>query len=320
MKSLNIVHISPTPLVAAPGKIAKAQRQVGHNAICIIFSDYPAHTNLAGKFIEDSILFTQELQKYLENSIAQADVIHIHNNCPYDKVKWILALNQEATFVYQIHSPMREGPVFLDRTEEIGLPFTKFLVVGQHHSKLYPNYIPVPNIIHSVPSLNLREKNEKLKVIYSPTNKHEGRWNNKFSATLDITLRSLKNLNLIEILSFEKPIPPNTLMYLRRNAHLTIDEIATGGFHQVSLEGLCAGNVVINGSDYFGQVGFSRFTNYVLPPFQTASDNDIQDVLLKFVDDVDLTRFWQQKSFEYFTQYLSPEKLVQFFIQAYGVA
>lgn len=318
-RKLNIVHISPTPLVAAPGKIAKAQRKCGHNAICIIFSDYPVHTNLSGKFIDESILLTPELKPYLEESLAQADVIHVHNNCPADKVLWILQHNQLATFVYHIHSPMREGPVFLDRTKTIGLPFKKFLVVGQHHSKLYPHYIPVPNIIHQVPSLNLRKDNEKLRVIYSPTNKHEGRWNNKFSEVLDATLDSLAKLDFIELIMSKTPIHPNVLMYLRKRAHLTIDEIATGGFHQVSLEGLCAGNVVINGSDYFGKVGFSRFSEQILPPFQSASDSDIKDILLKFACDAELTRVWQKKSFEYFTRYLYPERLAEFFIQAYGV-
>lgn len=314
---MNIVHISPTPLVASPGKIANAQRLVGHNSVCMILNDYPEKGPLFKKFIDDSIIFNNETRDFLIHSISLADIIHVHNNCPKNIVQLILDINKNALFVYQIHSPMREGPVYIDRTKTIGLPFEKFLVVGQHWAKLYPKYIPVPNIINFSPSLNLRRNDEKLRVAFSPTHKHQGRWTSKNSELLNKTLDALVNLDVIKLIKPNAPVAPNVLMYMRRSAHLTIDEIATGGYHQVSIEGMCAGNVVINGADFFAKKAYSKFSDGELPPFVFASDFNIKDILWNFVNDVSITNEYQKKSYNFFQSYLSPERLVNFFDKAY---
>ncbi|MDM1022219.1 hypothetical protein QSV37_18285 [Acinetobacter sp. VNK23] len=317
MKYFNIVHISLTPLVAAPGKMAKLQREFGHNACCIVLNDYPSKGPLANKFLDDSILFTKEMTPFIENSIRQADIIHIHNNCPIDKAQLINRLNQKTKFIYHVHSPLREGPLFLDRTQDMGIVFDDFLVVGQHWPKLYPNYKPVPNIIFHTPSINLRQKGEKLRIAYSPTHQHIGKWTSKHCQELNDTINSLSSLGLIELIRPESPVHPNTLMYMRRYCHLTIDEIATGGYHQVSLEGLCAGNIVINGADYFGKKVLANFCENVDPPFIHAHSSNIAEVITRFVQSEELTREWQTKSLEYFQKYLLPSRLIHIYNSIY---
>lgn len=106
-------------------------------------------------------------------------------------------------------------------------------------------------------------------------------------------------------------------MDIRRRCHVSIDEIATGGFHMVSLEGMCAGNIVINRADYFSRATFAGFCGGELPPFVYADDDSIADVLLQFADDCSLTAVKQAESYKYFIRHCEPARLVEIFDAAY---
>lgn len=317
MSALNIVHITPTPLVGSPGKIAFVQRLKGHNAISVALSDYPKGGPLENKFLENSMVITSFTSKYINECVSSADVIHIHNYLPNDKYLWLMELNQKAIFAYQVHSPQREGPLYVLRAEKSPVEYEVKFVVGQHWGRFYPDYIAVPNLILSPPSINLRKKDEKLRVMFSPTHKHNGRWTSKYSAALEESLITLSKANKIELVCPEQPVHPNILMWVRRNCHVTIDEIATGGFHMVSLEGLCAGNIVINRADYFAKVTFANFCKNNMPPFIYADENNIFDVLLELSNSVDKTAKLQKDSFSYFKDFCNPLEHVEIYNKAY---
>lgn len=314
-KKYNIVHVSQTPLVAAPSKIAAAQRIVGHNAVAIAINDYPG--NLKGMFIDDYMTDTPFSKPIIERLIKSADIIQIHNDLPKAWVEYLIEINQRADYIYQVHSPLREGPLYIPRDEFIGIPFSAKFVVGQFQPRIHTDYIIVPNIILEPPSLNLRKQGEKLRVVFSPTHLRPGRWNNKYVEELDVAIKSLCALGKIEIIMPSEPVHPKILMAARRTCHVSIDEIATGGFHQVSLEGLAAGNIVINRADYFSKVAFSKFTEGKIPPFLYADKMTIGEVLTQLVDDVELTNSLQFASYDYFSKYLIPTKMAKVFDDAY---
>lgn len=316
-KKYKIVHISQTPLVAAPAKIALAQRISGHEAIAVAIKDYPAAGPLAGKFTEDFLIEDSFTKKIIDDAIIAAEIIHIHNDLPQDWVERLLNSNQTARYVYQVHSPLREGPLYLPRDVEIGLPFSLNLVVGQFQPRIHRNYTFVPNIIHETPSVKPRKKGEKLKVIFSPTHMRPGRWNNKHVEELDISIQSLVKLGKIEAIIPDKPVSPKVLMAVRRDCHVTIDEIATGGFHQVSIEGLAAGNVCINKADYFSKKVFSTFAEGETPPFLYADADTIAANLEDLANDWEKTADLQITSYNYFKKHLSPLKMANFFDKAY---
>lgn len=321
MSALNIVHITPTPLVGSPGKIAFTQRLKGYNAIAVALSDYPKGGPLENKFLENTLMITDFTRKYINERISNADIIHIHNYLPSDKYLWLQELNQKAIFAYQVHSPQREGPLYVLRAEKLSpIKYDVKFVVGQHWGRFYPDYIAVPNLILSPPSINLRKKAEKLRVIFSPTHKHIGRWTSKYSAILEEALIALSKAGKIELIRPEHPIHPNILMWMRSNCHVTIDEIATGGFHMVSLEGLCAGNVVINRADYFAKATFANFCKNNIPPFVYADENSIFDVLLELANNIDKTAKLQKDSFDYFKDFCNPLELVEIYNKAYKYA
>jgi len=321
MCALNIVHITPTPLVGSPGKIAWAQRMKGHHAIAVALSDYPKGGPLEGKFLDRTLVINEFTREYIENALQRANIIHIHNYLPGNRVDWLRGLNQSASYVYQVHSPLREGPLYVGRAEtDAPFDFRLRLVVGQHHGRFYPSFLPVPNLVLSPPSIKPRRRGEKLRVMFSPTVRQTGRWTSKHSATLEIVLQTLEKLGKIELIYPKQPVPPETLMEVRRGCHISIDEIATGGFHMVSLEGICAGNVVINRADYFARATFSAFCDGKFPPFVYADDSNIADVLLKLADDPEETARLQQDGYAYFKRYCDPLRLIEVFDAAYELA
>lgn len=311
MSVLNIVHISPTPLVGSPGKIAWAQKNSGHQSIAVALNDYPQAGPLSKKFLDRTLTIDAFTKDYIENEIAKADILHIHNYLPSGKADWLKNLNQSAKYVYHVHSPLREGPLYTSRAEVDDIDFDVRLVVGQHWGRFYPDYVPVPNIILSPSTIRLRNYGEKLRVMFSPTHKHPGRWTSKHSDALTSVLSDLERLGKIEVISPQIPVLPETLMDVRRSCHVTIDEITTGGFHMVSLEGMCAGNIVINRADYFSKATFASFCQGEMPPFQYADDSCIADVLFSYANDVDLTNFKQLEAYNYYRKNCCPTKLVE---------
>ena len=319
--SLKVLQLSPTPLVAAPARLARALRSAGVDSLCAVLKDYPASGALGGKFVDDTVVLDgacAEAEALVGDFVAEADIIHVHNDLPAERVRWLREQSPRAAFVYQVHSPLREGPLYFDRTEQIGLPFRAHLVVGQYQPRHYPDYTPVPNLVPERPSIRTRKQGETLKVMFSPSHTRGGRWNAKYSKPLEDAVKALRDSGQIEVIWPAAPVPPSVLMALRRRCHVTIDEIVTGGFHQVSIEGLCAGNVVINRADFFSKAMMAQCAgSQALPPFVHADDDSILDVLRRLAGDAQQTAELQHASHEYFQKHLASENLVQRFISIY---
>lgn len=311
--SLNIVHVASTPLVGAPAKIAAVQRSMGFDSIAIYESDYPEKGGLAGKFVEESLKYKSEnkLQAaVLLKKVQQSEIVHVHNYISADLVVFLKRHASGARYVYQTHSPLREGPLYVERYQQLELPFEKLLTVAQYQPRHYPQFIPVPNFILSSPFLNLKKENEVLRVMYSPTHNRGGRWNSKYCKELEDAIAGLVNNKKIEVITPDAPLHPLMLTEVRKTCHVTIDEIATGAYHQVSLEGLCAGNVVINRADYFSKAMLALHSSGEMPPFYYADFDNIFDVLSELSKNCELVNDFQKKSYDFFKNYLDPQKLI----------
>lgn len=321
VKKIKVIHVSQTPLVAAPYKIAAAQRRIGIDAKSIALNDYPKKGPLANKFIGDSLVWGEadkNIISLIHESLRSADIIHVHNDISGPALDFIKNNCTGSNFVYQVHSPLREGPLYCKRAESIGLPFSAFLVVSQYQPRQYQDYICVPNVILDEPSLNLRREGERLKLLFSPSHTRAGRWNAKYSERLEQCIRHLDGLGLVDVVWPEQPLSPIELMSIRRTCHVSIDEICTGAYHQISLEGLCAGNVVLNRADYFSKAMLANVSKSdEMPPFINADDFSIESVLLKLATDWQYTAEMQQRSYDYFCANLSPEKMAKTYESVY---
>lgn len=321
-EALSILHIAETPLVGAPSKLAAAQRACGAEALSVSVKDYPQGGPLYQLFAEGLITLERgeaHLRAMVTAFLKRVQIVHVHNSIPEPQVAWLREHAQHAAFVYQTHSPLREGPLYVTRAEHLGLPFAAHMAVAQYHPRQYPDYLPVPNLVLDMPYLRERQPGERLRVMFSPANKQQtGRWNRKFSERLNRVLDGLVETGKIELVVPEIALRPTALMLLRRSCHVSIDEILTGAFHQVSLEGLCAGNVVINRADYFSKLAFASAVGAPeLPPFQCADEDSVAEVLIRLADDVALTAQLQRQGYDYFRAHLDPKKLTGLFLDAY---
>ncbi|MCP4178857.1 MAG: glycosyltransferase [bacterium] len=324
MKSkIKVVHLSPTPLVGAPSRISNALNKYANvDSTVVLFSDYPG--NLKGKFLSDSITFFDKgddfKYKFIIGLINEADILHIHNFLKDDLLHKIYSdvHNSELKYVYHCHSPLREGPLFHDQTKSMGIDFSLKLAVSQYNPRIFQDYKFAPNIINFKPSLKLIKNDEKIKILISPAHKRTGfRWNQKYSKHIDEVLKSLKKLQLIELIDIVG-YSPHEIFEIRKNTHITIDEVLTGAFHQISLEGLAAGNVVINNSDWASlEVSKNISINHEAPPFLITDEKDFEKTILDIINNRKKLRYLQEKSYKYFLANLLPELLVKYYVRYY---
>jgi hypothetical protein len=279
------------------------------SARSLVLADYPGA--LAEKFLSNSTLWPEGVEDAdVTRAVSAARVIHVHNTLPPRVCEAILRLAPAATYIYQVHSPLREGPLFTPQDREIGLPFRLRLVVGQYQPRQYPSFIPVPNVIFRAPSENPIRAGERPRVLFCPTHSRGGRWNAKLCPKLDRALEDLERLRVIARVVPGIPLHPDDLFALRRGCHISVDEIVTGAFHQVSLEGLATGNATLNGADFFSRVIFAETVGATEePPFIHAEPDSVESILLSLARDTDRLREIQAASSRYFAEYLAPEVL-----------
>lgn len=323
MQNINVLHISNTPLVGAPGKISKYLSLKDFYSNHFYLNDYPEP--LRNFFNGNSILLdthNETINDFFIENVKKADIIHIHNTITEDICYKIIELNNKCKFVYQVHSPLREPPLYCNNIKNIPLTFNAKLCVSQVHPRLYQDFIMVPNIVDHQGKMGAINT-QNIKIIFSPThsrNNVEHPFSSKYSPMLEknINIISSKFSEKVKFIDIKKPISPLALLKIREDCHISIDEIATGGFHQVSYEGLACGNVVINNADIFSTKVFADAINSPeLPPFVNTDDNNFINNIEMLINDRKILKSQMEASFNYYQKYMKPEKLIDCFIKIY---
>jgi hypothetical protein len=319
MKQYKVLHISQTPLVDSPRKISECTNlYTNYHSDVIVFNDYPG--KMQGIFSSGVLLF-DKVKKRCLSIIKSADIIFIHNFLNNDQEEIVFKhSNSDAKFVYQAHSPLREGPVFTKYASSGGrIEFDERCVISQYQPRLYSDYTIVPNLILEKSSLNLLKEAETPVVLFSPAHSRTGgRWNDKTAPLIEKALQSMDQLGLIRLI-VAHGYTPYDLFQIRKRSHITIDEIITGAFHQVSLEGLCAGNVVINNSDFFSDLMLKSVAKKDIDtPFFKASLDNFKERFMELILNHEEIRRLQSQSNTYFEKSLLPERLITHYERIYN--
>jgi len=316
---MNVVHLSKTPLASSPGRISFYLNQIGVNSAHFFEQDYPG--DLKGKMTMRSYHLdgSESSLELLEYHLSKANIVHIHNHISSALVTQVNKFFEGGKLIFHAHSPLREGPLFTNVSNQMDLKFTDFYVVAQYQPRHYQDYTPVCNIVPEIKYFRNVGVEGKIKVLYTPAhNRSGGRWNPKGSTKLSSALDYLSAQDKIELKSPPKLNELQLLSY-RQLCDVTIDEIVTGSYHQISLEGMSAGNVVINNADFFS-VEMLRMAVKAneAPPFFTMSNDDVG---LKLEQLIGLSSEelldYKYKSKEYFDKYLKPERLASLLVENY---
>lgn len=314
-----IVHLSRTPLAGAPGRLSDAlDRHSCYSSICFIEADYKDAQ--AGIFGGGAVYLktTAGLEdRLLDEALRGAAIIHIHNQISPSLAARIREMDLGIPVVYHLHSPTREGPLYAPRSGDMQQRITAILTAAQAHPRFYPNAIPVPNIVPELPPTPFPPSDDRIRILYAPVQKRGGRWNGKGSLELDAAIDEVSRRPDVEIVRLGAPCPSHVLYRFRQACHITIDEISTGAFHQISLEGLHAGNAVINGADFATMQTIAGWAGEH-PPFIISSERSIRDDLNLLLNDREHLSRIQKASHEYAIQRLNPKNLVSIYERVYN--
>lgn len=318
-----IVHLSSTPLAGAPARLSRTlQEHSKFDSLCFVERDYKK--GMANLFTNGAMVLNsgenKEAQDMLRTALKTASIVHIHNYIPPRLVEHLRHSEFNGQIFYHLHSPRREGPLYVPRGNEFNLPIARELVVAQMHPRFYPDATPVPNIVpEGKPSLREPDTQDKIRILYFPAEKRGGRWNGKVSDKLTKALATVSSHKDVEIIKLSQPQPSFMLERIRGMCDITIDEISTGGFHQISLEGLQAGNAVINGADEISMRVMMGWAG-ARPPFVTSHPNTISDDIWKLINDREYLASVRADSASYAQKYMQPKKLIKIYENIYQEA
>lgn len=316
-----IVHLSNTPLAGAPARLSQTLNQLTDwDSLCFLEQDYKVPMN--GLFTQNCYVLSgsddDDCVKLLREAIKSASIIHIHNYITPRIVTMLMSVEFTAPVLYHLHSPTREGPLYVSRQLDIRLPVARTLAVAQMHPRFYVDAIPVPNIVPlALPDLRA-EPDGKIRILYAPAQLRNGRWNGKGSQELGHAMEAVSHRPNVEVVKLSRPQPSHVLERIRAMCDITIDEIVTGGFHQISLEGLQAGNAVINGADEISQRVMMGWTGGARPPFIVSTPRTIENNLLKLIEDRNYLADRKQASRAFADKHLQPAELIKIYEKTYA--
>ena len=299
-----ILHLSRTPLVNAPGNLSNVFNEMLKSESTWFYEqNYPTAipTPYGSKEIFE--------KKRLAQALDSADHVIVHNFLTDESEQIIRDSLSSATFYRHLHSPQREGPIFQRQLETRNRDKMKCSVVCQYQQTLWSGLRPLPNIVYLSPTC--LPQSEFRGVITNPTHKRGGRYNAKVTQQYSEQINAFKR-NYGHHFYETTGVPIEILHNIRCGFSILIDEVVTGGFHLSSVEGLCSGNIVINGAkDYVIDSFMSCLDIPSRPPFIRSSPatiyDDLTDIALKF----DKFKQLRMESKNYFETFLSPHRLIK---------
>jgi hypothetical protein len=185
----------------------------------------------------------------------------------------------------------------------------------------YPEATPVPNVVpiddgwHTPGYRSLYIPNKsKLRVAFSPSSMLSKGWDNKGYPETRAVLRGLyPNIEHKVFTGMELP----DLLNLRRDFDVCIDEIATGSYHLVSLEGLSHGQATIANLDSKTIDALEIVTGTREHPWVCANSRNLARILRELDHDRDRLSDIRKASRAYMEKYWDPFRVTQIYMAAY---
>jgi hypothetical protein len=312
---MKIVHLSDTPLSAAPYRLMKVQRIAGMDARLVCGVDtFGGRARLPWQ----DLLVSHNTRDEVVRLLNEADIIHIHNRWLNQKIfrLWpeCLSIVNKKPKVLQYHSP--RDSLMKDTPSSFALNCPK-LVVAQYHVRLYPEATPVPNVVpiddvwhtpeHTAP------EHTPLRVCFSPSSFSDRGWDNKGYVATKAVLRAMSSIEHKIFHGLELP----TLLLQRKGYHVSIDEVMTGSYHMVSLEALSQGQVAIANLDAKTIDALEIVTGTREHPWVIANIKNLREVLNRLDKDRDLLQTQCKLGRSYMEKYWDPFRVANLYKEAY---
>lgn len=243
----------------------------------------------------------------------QADHVIFHNCTQQSYIDIVQkSAKSTATINYHFHSPPFEPPLFsydiIAKNK-----FDNVFTVAQGYSRFYENSVPIANII---PDIKLFEiKNRRSAIVVGHLRTTSARWSKKIPANLIKNLETLFKNSGVEICTIPsifgaETVPYRTFYQGLQGFDYVIDDICSGLFHQISLEGLKSGCIVFSAADEYSLNSFCQAAECPPPPFDFVADiQDIYEKVRYYERNPSVLRATQVKNLAYADEYLPAIRL-----------
>ncbi len=253
LKMINVLHLSTTPLVGAPGNQCRALNESG-----LARARWAVLDDSVGQYKAMAFDLDLTWARNRDEIVALAqvcDVLHLHNfidlqTQAFEPLDFGAFRARGKPMVRQFHSQPGFVAKVMSQSEEAiqACPIPK-LVIAQYPERGYPTAALVRNLVYVPPRVaQAGADNRPVRVGYAPSrfnSAHTSRWDTKgYPETLAV-LRRLKKLAARRGLAVELDVIEHAshAECLRRKAlcDLFVDDLATGSYHLNTLEALAMG-------------------------------------------------------------------------------
>lgn len=247
---MRILQLSITPMSGLPYRLSEmVNTHTAHESRCIV-----GREGYGTKVFPHDLVWRTDKRR-CEEALEWADVYVMHSYCSARNNPWnikkYLKPNSKVTAHYSVQPETANKELVTQ-----GVPTT---VSAQYHARFFlestvmPNVMPIRHPWYR-PAERKWPPAVPLHIAYSPSNQigarerpDRHRWATKgYPETLKI-LQDLVKRNGTEKVRFTvlQGLPLETCLKMRAEAHINIDEVATGSYHNVFLEGLAQGQVSV---------------------------------------------------------------------------
>lgn len=257
----------------------------------------------------------QNWPSILGDYASKADHIIFHNCTDQNFIDIARKSAKQATSLsYHLHSPPFEAPLYgYDIISEN--KFDTIFSVAQGYTRFYDNSVPIANIIPDIKIFNSTHRRSAVMVGHLRTT--NARWSKKIPSDFVKKLEVLLKKDGVDVSTIPKlfgaeSVPYSTFAHALQNFDYVVDDVCSGLFHQISLEGLKSGCIVFSAADTYSISSFCEAAQCPTPPFDMISDiYDIYEKVRYYERNPATLRAAQARNFEYAQAYLSEARLAQ---------
>lgn len=308
---MNVLHVADGPLSGAPYRLMQVQRLGGLEARLLDYVEPPGR----GSFPRDVPMDgdPDAVARLLET----ADIIHYHNwrltSLLFKFHPWARDIARRKPSVIQFHSPRAGNGWFEDELRD---PAVIKLVVAQHHVRLFPECLPVPNAVPIDDPLHRPAgvHNQPPVIAFTPFRCGRRGWYAKgCGKTLEVLRRGFSH-------RFVSGAPLREVLELRAQCDIAIDEVVTGSYHLCSLESLSQGLATVAGLDAQTLDALEQVTGTREHPWVVARLDTLEAVLRRLVEDEAYRCAKRQEARQYMERHWNPGAITGRFATIYRSA
>jgi hypothetical protein len=255
----------------------------------------------------------QNWSSILGEYAANADHIIFHNCTDQNYIDIAKKSARPSTSLsYHLHSPPFEAPLY-SYDIIVENKFDAVFSVAQGYSRFYNNSISIANIIPDIKLFNGRHRRSAVMVGHLRTT--NARWSKKIPPDFVKSLEVLLKKDGVDVSTIPKlfgaeSVPYCTFAHALQNFDYVVDDVCSGLFHQISLEGLKSGCIVFSAADAYAISSFCEAAQCPPPPFDMISDiYDIYEKVRYYERNPADLRAAQARNLQYAESYLSEVRL-----------